>query len=124
MHPGHALEVGQWLMSDEEQYYFVPKNQQLFGTTFEENVRVWNPLSKRFSEEDGDPSPIMGQVYRIPGIEQVYSFEKKVRGVNEEEGKVRSVQIIEAKDSAFTSILGFHSSKNTLNNIPTLMSFN
>ncbi|EIM84863.1 uncharacterized protein STEHIDRAFT_61050 [Stereum hirsutum FP-91666 SS1] len=98
VHPGHTLEVGNWLMN-EEGYTFVPKNLQELGSTFEENVEEWDPFQRRYNEEE-DASSYRGQVYRFSGVFHVYSFEKK---------EVRKVQIVEARESAFTTILSFHS---------------
>lgn len=112
VHPGHTLEVGNWLMN-EEGYTFVPKNLQELGSTFEENVEEWDPFQKRYNEEE-DASSRRGQVYRFSGVFHVYSFEKTVMGEGDTERghveEVRKVQIVEARESAFTTILSFHSS--------------
>lgn len=118
VHPGHAIDVGKWLMSEEEGYTFVPTNQQEPELTFEENVGQWDPFVRRFNEQDDQMFGTHGNLYRMAGIAQVYSFEKKVKGREEmmdiEGGQVpegiRTVQIIETKQSPFQSIMGFHSS--------------
>lgn len=118
VHPGHTLDVGRWLMSGEEGYTFVPKNQQVPESTFEENVGAWDPFARRFDQQEDVPVASNGEHYRMAGIAQVYSFEKKVmrrEDMMDVEGgqaaeEMRTVQIIETKSSAFQSILGFHSS--------------
>lgn len=118
VHPGHALDVGKWLMSEEEGYTFVPQNNQRLGSTFEENVGQWDPFVRRFNEEADQMFGPRGNLYRMAGIAQVYSFEKMVKGredMMDVEGarapeEIRTVQIIETKQSPFQSIMGFHSS--------------
>lgn len=118
VHPGHAIDVGRWLMSEEEGYTFVPKNNQEPESTFEENVAEWDPFVRRFTEQEDEMIGPHGNLYRMAGITQVYSFEKKVKGKEDAmdiEGDqapeaLRTVQIIETKHSPFQSILGFHSS--------------
>lgn len=96
-HPGHSLEVAQFLIA--EGYQYVPRESQ------ERDWMMaikgdWDGMQRRVTVTRGQET-----AYPMTDIHAVWSFEKQ--GVNQEH---LTIQIIEASSSPLESILGFHSS--------------
>ncbi|EPQ60361.1 hypothetical protein GLOTRDRAFT_31372 [Gloeophyllum trabeum ATCC 11539] len=109
VHPGFAREIGRWLI-DHEGYEYKPYESQNadFDTQDEVIMKAMRdaglaPGQRTFSE---DLHPFMNQMYRIPGVETVFSFERLNPNAGEDPLKV---QIILASQTPLQCILGFHS---------------
>jgi hypothetical protein len=106
-HPGHSKEVGLWLI--QEGYTFLPGEEQ--SPDFNElDWSSWNPWDITWPRTDINWDDMHVQNYRIPGLEDIYQFEKP----SPSDGQTLRVQIIAAEHTPLQCILGFHSSSSGL----------
>jgi len=107
IHPGHALEVGVWLMK-EEGYTFLPSNSQL-GMTFENIVKrddVDFTAPRSYNDHKGPPNARnYFDDYRFTGIDGMYNFVRII------DGSYKKIQVILTKYNPLDVILHFHSSE-------------
>ena len=103
-HPGHSLEVAQFLI-EAEGHHYVPRRYQQDDwkvATGSDRDLTWRRVSAGIRRADSD------HAYPITQIREVWTFEKT--GADQIPLKV---QIIEARSSPLECILGFHSSRST-----------
>jgi hypothetical protein len=107
VHPGHAREVGEWLLK-KEGYTFAPSGWQEQPGQFENQdwsrwtlATPW--LAQRMTVHDL-PNLSVGH-YRISGLAGIYNFIK-----TQEDGRELKVQVIDCEECPLQCILGFHSS--------------
>jgi len=117
-HPGHAREVGLWLIQCEG-YVFLPNEDQGTDGFDSLNWLSWDPWAIAFPRTDINWEDLHVQDYRIPGLEDIYQFEKTIPG-----GPTLRLQIIAAELTPLQCIFGFHSSKSSsLFSFPSRVSY-
>ena len=104
-HPGHAREVGDWLVQ-KEGYTFLPTATQMHSDFGLLSWLVWAPWTLTFPRTDIVWEDMHVTQYRIPGLDDIYSFEK----LSQSGYPPLRVQIIAAETAPLQCILGFHSS--------------
>jgi len=107
VHPGHALEVGLWLIKKEE-YTFIPHYSQS-NLTFEaliakDDVNFTSPRSYKEHRGPANPCNYFNE-YRFTGVDGVYNFVRIVKG------NYKRIQVMLTKYNPLDVILHFHSSK-------------
>ena len=107
VHPGHALEVGLWLIK-EEGYTFLPSRSQ-HGQTFENLVKkddINCTVPRSYKEHKGPPNDRDHfKEYRFDGIDGVYNFVKIIGG------NALVIQVMLTKYNSLDVILHFHFSE-------------
>jgi hypothetical protein len=101
-HPGHALEVGLWLINKGYTYQPVTADETQIFTDIE--FDTWMPWTTHWNDTEFIADLNIELDYAVPGISDVYHF-VKVRA-----GQRREIQIMAAINTPMQCILGFHSS--------------
>jgi len=107
-HPGHAREVGEWLIQNEG-YIFAPRPPQQNRPFHELDwTDTWSPWAIDLPRTDIHMDDMHVERYRVQGLDQVYHFEKPQPGAPD--APPLRLQIILADHTPMACILGFHSS--------------